>query len=108
MTNIQSKLDNIISELNFIKNNLEKEQSMEDFCAAFKLALISKLEQAGAIYDPTLEHIWCHAGSNTTENKKFFAFKKSPEPEENEILSNLKNISSVLTEYRAEFGSLAN
>lgn len=66
MTNLQDKIDNIISELNFIKNNLEKEQSMADFCAAFRLALISKLEQDGAIYDPTLEHEWSASGNIST------------------------------------------
>lgn len=106
MTNLQDKIDNIISELNFIKNNLEKEQSMADFCAAFRLALISKLEQDGAIYDPTLEHEWSAAGNNTTDKKKFFAFKKSDRPTEREILNNLDSVRRTLSSYMADFGSL--
>ena len=106
MTNLQDKIDNIISELNFVKNNLEKEQSMEDFCAAFKLALISKLEQDGAIYDPTLEHEWSASGNNTTDKKKFFAFKSSYNPTEREILNNLDSVRRTLSSYMADFGSL--
>lgn len=94
--------------LNFIKNNLEKEQSMEDFCAAFRLALISKLEQTGVKYDPTLEHEWSAIGNNTTDRKKFFAFKKSVIPTEQEILDALERVYGIILEYMKEFGSIEN
>lgn len=101
MTNLQDKIDNIISELNFIKNNLEKKQSMEDFCAAFKLALISKLEQAGVRYNPALEYKEYPDDCNTTDDRKFFAFKLSKKPTEREILNRLDNAHRILENYIA-------
>lgn len=108
MTNIQSKLDNIISELNFIKNNIKRDATITEFCLYFRLALISKLEQTGATYDPTLEHEWSATGNNTTDKKKFFAFKKSDIPTEQEILDALERIYGILSEYMSDFGDLKN
>lgn len=76
------------------------------FCWIFKLALISKLEQAGAKYDPTLENEWGATGNNTTDKKKFFAFKKSDEATEQEILESLKRMHNTLIEYMTEIGDL--
>lgn len=101
--NIETKLDGIISELNFIKTKCKKEQTLEEFCITFRLALILKLEQAGAIYDPTLEHEWSATGNNT-----FFAFKKSDIPTEREILNSLDSIRRTLSGYMAEIGDLKN
>lgn len=108
MTNIQSKLDNIISELNFIKNNIKRDATITEFCLYFRLALISKLKQTGATYDPTLEHEWSASGNNTTDKKKFFAFKKSDIPTEQEILDALERIYGILSEYMSDFGDLKN
>lgn len=106
--NIETKIDGIISELNFIKTNYKKEQTLEEFCLTFRLALISKLEQAGATYDPTLEHEWSATGNNTTDKKKFFAFKKSDIPTEREILNSLDSVRRTLSGYMAEIGDLKN
>lgn len=106
--NIEGKIDGIISELNFIKTNYKKEQTLEEFCQNFRLALISKLEQMGAIYDPTLENEWGALGNNTTDKKKFFAFKKSDVPTEREILNSLDSVRRILSGYMAEIGDLKN
>lgn len=91
-----------------IEGNFKIHQSMTEFCLNFRLALISKLEQAGAIYDPTLEHEWSATGNNTTDKKKFFAFKKSDVPTEREILNSLDSVRRTLSDYMAEIGDLKN
>lgn len=107
MTNIKDKINNIISELEFVKNNIKCGTTMEEFCIYFKLALISKFEQAGVKYDPTLENEWEVTGNNTTDNKKFFAFKKSDSPTEQEILNDLARAYEVFLSYMVDcFGSL--
>lgn len=106
--NIEKGIDDIIDELNSIKDNLKPSQSMTEFCYNFRLALISKLEQAGAIYDPTLECEWDALGNNTTDKKKFFAFKKSDVPTEREILNSLDSVRRTLSGYMAEIGDLKN
>lgn len=106
--NIEKSIDDIIDELNFIKDNFKPSQSMTEFCYNFRLALISKLEQAGAIYDPTLEFEWNSSGNNTTDKKKFFAFKKSDVPTEREILNSLDSVRRTLSGYMAEIGDLKN
>lgn len=108
MTILQDKIDNIISELEFVKNNIKRDATITEFCLYFRLALISKLEQTGAKYDPTLEHEWNATGNNITDKKKFFAFKKSDIPTEDEILDSLKRMYCVLTEYMSEVGCLEN
>lgn len=108
MTNLQDKIDNIISELEFVKSNIKRDATITEFCLYFRLALISKLEQVGAKYDPTLEHEWSAAGNNTTDKKKFFAFKKSDIPTEQEILATLERIYGIILEYMKEFGSIEN
>lgn len=104
--NIEKSIDDIIDELNSIKDNLKPSQSMTEFCYNFRLALISKLEQAGAIYDPTLESEWDATGNNTTDKKKFFAFKKSDIPTEREILNSLDRIRRTLSDYMTEIGDM--
>lgn len=106
--NIEEKIDGIISELNFIKANHKKEQILEEFCQNFRLALISKLEQAGAIYDPTLEYELSATGYNVPDKKKFFAFKKSEVPTEREILNSLGSVRRTLSDYMAEIDDLKN
>lgn len=106
--NIEAKINEIISELNFIKANHKTEQTLEEFCQNFRLTLISKLEQAGAIYDPTLEHELSATGNNTTDKKKFFAFKKSYIPTEREILNSLDSVRRTLSDYMAEIVDLKN
>lgn len=106
MANIQDKIDNIISELEFVKNNIKRDATITEFCLYFRLALISKLEQAGAKYDPTLENEWNAKGNNTTDKKKFFAFKKSDIPTEQEILDALDRIYITLSSYMAELCDL--
>ncbi len=106
--NIETKLDGIISELNFIKTNYKEGQTLEGFCQNFRLALISKLEQMGAIYDPTLEYEWNPSGNNTTDKKKFFAFKKSDVPTEREFLNSLDSVRRTLSGCMAEIGDLKN
>lgn len=106
--NIETKLDGMISELNFIKINYKEGHTLEEFCQNFKIALISKLEQMGAIYDPTLENEWNPSGNNTTDKKKFFAFKKSDVPTEREILNSLDSVRRTLSGYMAEIGDLKN
>lgn len=108
MANIQDKIDNIISELEFVKNNIEKLETTTEFCTWFRLALISKLEQTGAKYAPTLEHIWSHTGNNITENKKFFAFKISDTPTERETLNNLESVRRTLSSYMANLCDVKN
>lgn len=105
--NIEKSIDDIIDELNSIKDNFKPSQSMTEFCYNFRLALISKLEQAGAIYDPTLEYGLSTTANNTTE-KKFFAFKKSDVPTEREILNSLDSVRRTLSDYMAEIGDLKN
>lgn len=91
-----------------IDGNFKIHQSMSEFCLNFRLALISKLEQSGAIYDPTLELEWSATGNNTTDKKKFFAFKKSDVPTEREILNSLDRVRRTLSDYMAEIGDLKN
>ena len=106
--NIEKSIDDIIDELNSIKDNFKPSQPMTEFCYNFRLALISKLEQAGAIYDPTLESEWDALGNNTTDKKKFFAFKKSDVPTEREILNSLDSVRRTLSDYMAGIGDLKN
>lgn len=91
-----------------VNGNFKIHQSMTEFCYNFRLALISKLEQMGAIYDPTLEYEWNPSGNNTTDKKKFFAFKKSDVPTEREILNSLDSVRRTLSGYMAEIGDLKN
>lgn len=106
--NIEKSIDDIIDELNSIKDNFKPSQQMTEFCYNFRFALISKLEQMGAIYDPTLENEWDATGNNTTDKKKFFAFKKSDIPTEREILNSLDSVRRTLSGYMAEIGDLKN
>lgn len=106
--NIEKSIDDIIDELNSIKDNFKPSQQMTEFCYNFRLALISKLEQTGATYDPTLEHEWNATNNNTIDKKKFFAFKKSDVPTEREILNSLDSICRILSDYMAGIGDLKN
>lgn len=105
---IKERIDLIISELKFLKANYLKEQAITEFCRDFRIALISKLEQTGAIYDPTLEYELNATGNNTTDKKKFFAFKKSDSSTEVEFLTNLRRMYEVVIEYMSQFGGLKN
>lgn len=91
-----------------MNGNFKIHQSMPKFCYNFRLALISKLEQMGAIYDPTLEYEWNPSGNNTTDKKKFFAFEKSDVLTEREILNSLDSVRRTLSNYMVEIGDLKN
>lgn len=108
MTNIQDKIDNIISDLEFVKNNIKCNATITEFCLYFRLALISKLEQAGVRYNPALEYKEYPDDCNTTDDRKFFAFKKSVIPTEQEILDALERVYGIILEYMKEFGSIEN
>lgn len=94
--------------MNFIKANHKTGQTLTEFCLTFRLALISKLEQTGATYDPTLEYELIATNNNTTDKKKFFAFKKSDVPTEREILNSLDSVRRTLSGYMAGIGDLKN
>lgn len=104
--NVRQIVDEIDREVRRIIEENRIKISAAVFCWIFKLALISKLEQAGAKYDPTLECEWNATGNNTTDKKKFFAFKKSDEATEQEILESLKRMHNTLIEYMTEIGDL--
>lgn len=108
MNNGTERINKIISELEFLKNNFEHQANSTEFCTNFRLALISKLEQAGVKYDETLEHEWSAHGTNTTDKKKFFAFKINNLNSENEILLKLKSVFSICLEGMQDFGDLQN
>lgn len=91
-----------------MNGNFKIHQSMTEFCYNFRLALISKLEQMGAIYDPTLEYEWNSSGNNTTDKKKFFVFEKSDVLTEREILNSLDSVRRTLSNYMVEIGDLKN
>lgn len=106
MNNGTERINKIISELEFLKNNFEHQINSTEFCTNFRLALISKLEQAGAKYDETLEHVWSANGTNTTDKKKFFAFKINDLNSENETLFNLKSVFNRCLEGMQDIGHL--
>jgi len=90
MNDITVRINQIIDELNFIKQNFIKEQTTTEYCTNFKIALISKLQQAGIEYNPELEFDMTVKNNNTTDKKRFFAFKKEMNPTEKETLTSLK------------------
>lgn len=104
--NVRQIVDEIDREVRRIIEENRIKVSAVVFCLVFRLALISKLEQAGAKYDPTLELEWRATGNNTTDKKKFFVFKKSDEATEQEILESLKRMHNTLIEYMTEIGDL--
>lgn len=95
-------------ETNEYKIKFNFDDNMIEFCLFCRLLLISKLEQAGLMYNSTLKYEEEQLNENTTNLKKYFAFVIADEFSEREFLNSINNIYKAILEYMQELGDINN
>lgn len=92
MDNIKESLEEVIDQLNNIKNSIDCKIDSTKYCSMVKIALISILKEKGAQYDDMLKY------EDVKTEKKFFAKKISNVNDLSEMLDVINSCYSVIKE----------